>query len=71
MSRVRHYSNKSFRPQITGNRSPYAGNRSILKPRSDSSTRSASINIMEALPPVPDPDWSLYDKDDYIKKWMP
>ena len=68
MSRVRHYSNKSFRPQITGNRSPYAGNRSILKPRSDSSTISDSINMLEVLPPLPDQDWYIYDEDYYIGK---
>ena len=57
---------KSFRPQRTGNRSPCAGNMNILKPRYNSSTISYSINILEYLPPVPDPFWSLYDKDDYI-----
>ena len=51
---------KSFRPQRTGNILPSAGHRGILKPKSGF-TRSASINMLEALPPVPDPYWSLYE----------
>ena len=57
---------KSFIPQRNGNRSPSSEHRGILKHRSDSSTRSASVKILENLPPVPDPDWSLYNEDDYI-----
>ena len=40
----------------------------ILKPISDSSTRSASINILEDLPPIPYPDWYLYNDYEYIDK---
>ena len=47
---------------------PSSGHRVILKPISDSSTSSASITILSYLPLVPDPDWSLYDEDDYIGK---
>ena len=59
---------KSCRPQITGDILSSAGHRVILKTRYYSSTSSVSINILEYFPPVPDPDWSLYDEDDYIGK---
>ena len=41
----------------------------IFKPRYDSSNSSASINILTALPPVPDPDWYIYDEDYYNGKF--
>ena len=59
---------KSSRFKRTVNVSPSAINRVILKPISDSSTRSDSINILADLPFVPDPDWSLYYEYDYIGK---
>ena len=52
---------KKSRYQRTGNIPPYDGHRGILKPRSDSSTRSSSIKILEALPPITDPYLYLYD----------
>ena len=57
-----------MRPQRPVNGLPFARHRGILKPRSDSTTRSFLINIMAALPPLPDTYWSLYDKDEYIGK---
>ena len=68
MSRSINTPIKSFRPQRTGNISSSAGHRGILKPIYGSSTRSSSINILEGLSPVPDPDWYLYDEDYYIGK---
>ena len=55
-----------MRPQRPVNGLPFARHMGILKPRSDSTTRSFLINIMAALPPLPDTYWSLYDKDEYI-----
>ena len=59
---------KVFRPQRTVNISPHDGHMGIFKLRSDSSTSSASINTLEALPPVPYLYWSLYDEYAYIGK---
>ena len=53
---------KSFRPQRTGNISPSAGHRGILKPRYDSSTSIDPINMLWAFLNVPDIDWFLYDE---------
>ena len=59
---------KSFRPQRTGTRLTSSGHRGVLKSRSDSSTSSDSVNMLASLLSVPDPDWSLYEKYDYIGK---
>ena len=68
MSRSVNTPIKIFIPQITVTIYPSVGHRGVLKLRSYSCTSSAPVNIMVALSPVPDPDWSLYDEDDYIGK---
>ena len=59
---------ENFRPQRTGYIFPSSRHRSILKPVYDYTTNSASINITEDLPHVPDLEWSIYEKCDYIGK---
>ena len=66
MSRSVNTPIKIFIPQITVTIYPSVGHRGVLKLRSYSCTSSAPVNIMVALSPVPDPDWSLYDEHDYI-----
>ena len=57
---------KRFKTQRTLARSHSSRNRGILKPRSDSSTSSDSFIMLPDLQPVPDTDWYIYDKYDYI-----
>ena len=66
MSRSITTRTKSFRDQRTGNISPSAGHRIILKPRFDYFTGSYTIDMLKILSPVLDPDWYLYDEYDYI-----
>ena len=57
---------KCFKNQRTWTRSHSSRHRGISKPISDSSTSSDSFIMLPALQPVPDKDWSIYDKYDYI-----
>ena len=57
---------KRFRTQRTWTRYPSSVHRGISNTRSNSSTVSASLIMLPDLQPVPDTDWSIYEKYDYI-----